>query len=212
MFCCIRILSKKLSLQIRVTLRALLQWFRLLWLLDICIWDPKQYSHSISLWTLRISSLLLLLLADGVYQSFASKRAVAVLKRCQTRFSLFPKSDTYNRVKFFFVFFFVSSSGKNHRPFCGWLEVFARDKEARVQTSKKARDAVQERQERSKRREDVENCRKNASVRLGVTGESESSEARSLRVTQANILENFRRKRGVDGREIFRAPNVSVRV
>ena len=106
----------------------------------------------------------------------------------------------------------MSSSGKNHRPFCGWLEVFARDKEARVQTSKKARDAVQERQERSKRREDVENCIKNASVRLGVTGESESSEARSLRVTQANILENFRRKRGVDGREIFRAPNVSVRV
>ena len=52
----------------------------------------------------------------------------------------------------------MSSSGKNHRPFCGWLEVFARDKEARVQTSKKARDAVQERQERSKRREDVENC------------------------------------------------------
>ena len=48
-------------------------------------------------------------------------------------------------MKFFFVFFFVSSSGKNH-PFCGWLEVFARDKEARVQTSKKARDAVQERQ------------------------------------------------------------------
>ena len=40
----------------------------------------------------------------------------------------------------------MSSSGKNHRPFCGWLEVFARDKEARVQTSKKARDAVQERQ------------------------------------------------------------------
>ena len=52
----------------------------------------------------------------------------------------------------------MSSSRKNHRPFCGWLEVFARDKEARVQTSKKARDAVQERQERSKRREDVENC------------------------------------------------------
>ena len=105
----------------------------------------------------------------------------------------------------------MSSSGKNH-PFCGWLEVFARDKEARVQTSKKARDAVQERQERSKRGEDVENCIKNASVRLGVTGESESSEARSLRVTQANILENFRLKRGVNGREIFRAPNVSVRV
>ena len=107
----------------------------------------------------------------------------------------------------------MSSSGKNHRPFCGWLEVFARDKEARVQTSKKARDAVQERQERSKRRgEDVENCIKNASVRLGVTGESESSEARSLRVTQANVLKNFRLKRGVNGREIFRAPNVSVRV
>jgi hypothetical protein len=115
-------------------------------------------------------------------------------------------------VKFFFVFFFVSSSGKNHRPFCGWLEVFARDKEARVQTSKKARDAVQERQHEVNDVKTLKIEHKNASVRLGVTGESESPEARSLRVTQANVLENFRLGRGVDGREIFRAPNVSVRV
>ena len=94
MFCCIRILSKKLSLQIRVTLRALLQWFRVSCDSVLLTSETLNNTHSISLWTLRISSLLLLLLADGKFQSFASKRAVkAALKRwCQTRFLSFLKA------------------------------------------------------------------------------------------------------------------------
>ena len=132
MFCCIRILSKKLSLQIRVTLRALLQWFRFTCdsvHLDL-ISETLNNTLQISLWTLRISSLLLLLLADGKFQSFASKRAVkAALKRwCQTRFSLFPKSDTHNREKFFFVsssscvFFFREKSSSILRLVGGLCE------------------------------------------------------------------------------------------
>ena len=77
MFCCIRILSKKLSLQIRVTLRALLQWFRFSFdaLTSETLNNTRIRSPS---WTLRVSSLLLLRLADGKFQSFASKRAVKI--------------------------------------------------------------------------------------------------------------------------------------
>ena len=108
----------------------------------------------------------------------------------------------------------LNSSGKNH-PFCGELkereEVFERDKSVRA-------DAVKEDERHSEEENTVINVKKlkiehkNASVRLGLTGEIARPEARSLRVTQANVLKNFRLGRSVNGREVLRAPNVSVRV
>ena len=96
MFCCIRILSKKLSLQIRVTLRALLQWFRFSFdaltsetLNNTRIRSPSglcEFHHSYSY-------------ASRTENSNRSRRKEQskVLKKrcCQTRFSLFPKSDIH---------------------------------------------------------------------------------------------------------------------